>query len=220
VQEIARKSMTTATETDPFSLADTSHVNNQRHMKRATKSAMIHSTKTKDDLVKTAMWLTRSETLLSKDIVESSRTSKKDIENEMKSIASLIDESSEILSISKKLPNLIPPRPSVMQDGKQRQLSCPDFATICADSIGQSEPIVPTVTRKRSLTIDDSTPNSPTYPMKLLAALSSIAEPLITNNTGVAEDATVFVNFLHSVNNGQQGVTESLLYLIVFLLVP
>jgi hypothetical protein len=89
VQEIARKSMTTATETDPFSLADTSHVNNQRHMKRATKSAMIHSTKTKDDLVKTAMWLTRSETLLSKDIVESSRTSKKDIENEMKSIAIL-----------------------------------------------------------------------------------------------------------------------------------
>jgi hypothetical protein len=214
VQEIARKSSTTATETDPFSQADTSHVNNQRHMKRATKSAMIHSTKTKNDLVKTAMWLTRSESLLSKDIVESNSTSKKDIEDEMKSIASLIDESSEILSISKKLPNFLPPRPSVMQDGKQRQLSCPDF------SIGQSEPIVPTVTRKRSLTIDDSTPNSPTYPMKLLAALSSIAEPLITNNTGVAEDATVFVNFLHSVNNGQQGVTESLLYLIVFLLVP
>lgn len=49
--------------------------------------------------------------------------------------------------------------------------------------------------------------------MKLLAALSSIAEPLITNNTGVAEDATVFVNFLHSVNNGKEGVTESLFYL-------
>jgi hypothetical protein len=197
--------MTTITETDSYFLADTLHVNNQRHVKHATKSAMIHSTKTKNDLVKTAMWLNRSETLLSKDIVENN--SKKDIEDEMKSIASLIDESSEILAISKQLPNLLPPKTSFMQEGRQKQLSCPDFATISADCIGQSEPIVPTLTRKRSLTIDDSTPNSPTYPMKLLAALSSIAEPLITNNTGVAEDATMFVNFLHSVNNGQQGLS-------------
>ena len=197
--------MTTITETDSSFLADTLHVNNQRHEERATKSAMIHSTKTKNDLVKTAMWLSRSETLLSKDIVENN--SKKDIEDEMKSIASLIDESSEILATSKQLPNLLPPKTSFMQEGRQKQLSCPDFATISADSIGQSEPIVPTLTRKRSLTIDDSTPNSPTYSMKLLAALSSIAEPLITNNTGVAEDATMFVNFLHSVNNGQQGLS-------------
>jgi len=197
--------MTTITETDSYFLADTLHVNNQRYVKRATISAMIHSTKTKNDLVKTAMWLNRSETLLSRDIVENN--SKKDIEDEMKSIASLIDESSEILAISKQLPNLLPPKTSFMQEGRQKQLSCPDFATISADSIGQSEPIVPTLTRKRSLTIDDSTPNSPTYSMKLLAALSSIAEPLITNNTGVAEDATMFVNFLHSVNNGQQGLS-------------
>lgn len=131
--------MTTTTETDSYFLADTLHVNNQRHVKRATNSVMIHGTKTKNDLVKTAMWLNRSETLLSKEIVENN--SKMDIEDEMKSIASLIDESSEILAISKKLPNLLPPKTS---------LSCPDF------SIGQSEPIVPTLTltRKRSLTID------------------------------------------------------------------
>ena len=85
-QEIALKS---TTETDPFFLADTSHVNNQLHMRRATNSAMIHSTKTKNDLAKTATWLTRSETLLSKD--ESNSTNKKDIEDEMKSIVSLIE---------------------------------------------------------------------------------------------------------------------------------
>jgi hypothetical protein len=192
-------------------LANTSRMNilrgvSCRRLGRA-ENATIQSFDSKNDVTKAATWLTRAETLLSKNI--QSNHTQKDIEDEMKVIASLIQEAPEILAISTDLPRLLDRKnetePDTGLQANRKLHSCPELRilSLSSDEVRHCEQTISTPTagkRKRSLSNCHDAMDSPNNPMKILASLSSQAAPLNTNNTkAVAEDATVFVNFLQSV---------------------
>ena len=171
------------------------------------ENAIVQSSNSKNDIIKAATWLTRAETLLSKNI--QSNHIQKDIEDEMKVIASLIEEAPEILAISADLPKLLDPKkeiePGTRLQSNHKLHSCPELRILSSssDKVRHSEQTVSTPIagkRKRSLSNCNDAVDSPNNPMKILASLSSQAAPLNTNNTkAVAEDATAFVNFLQCV---------------------
>jgi len=187
----------------------------------------IHSDKAKKDITQTATWLERAEMLLSNKSTTESSQRQREIEEEMKEISRLITEGSgEILTISADLPNILNAEPKKSPQAPIHKLhSCPDLRILCSETeLRHSEQLVSTPTagkRKRLLSDDESIPDSPNNPMKLLASLSSQAAPVpidsnhnakraasssnsneseaVPNNNVDAEDAKTFVNFLQSV---------------------
>ena len=193
-------------------LANTSQSNilrslSSRRQMRRVENTTMESADTRNDVAKAATWLTWADYLLSKNI--QNKHVQKDIENEMKAIAKLIEEAPEILAISKDLPKQLGRKdhtdPSSGLQANQKLHSCPELRILSTSSaeVGHSEQTVSTPTagkRKRSISNCDDAMDSPTNPMKILASLSSQAAPLNTNNIQAgAEDATAFVNFLQSV---------------------
>jgi hypothetical protein len=181
-------------------------LSSRRQMRRA-ENAIIESD-SRNDVAKAATWLTWAEYLLSKNI-ENNHV-QKDIESEMKAIAVLVEEAPEILAISKDLPKRFGCKDHTDQSPGlqvyQKLHSCPELriiSTSSAEVIHSKETVyTPNAAGKRkwSMSSCDDAMDSPTNPMKILASLSSQAEPLNTNNIrAVAEDATAFVNFLQSV---------------------
>ena len=219
-QEMARKSMAAAAVSVASLLSDNLNLSflantSQSNILRGVscsrpgraENAIIQSSNTKNNITKAATWLTRAETLLSKNI--QSNHIQKDIEEEMKVIANLIEEAPEILAISTDLPKLLGQKketePGSRLQANQKLHSCPELRILSSssDEARHCEQTVSTPTagkRKRSLSNCNDAMDSPNNPMKILASLSSQAAPLNTNNTkAVAEDATAFVNFLQSV---------------------
>lgn len=178
-----------------------------RRQSRRAESAIIESADSRNDVAKAATWLTWAEYLLSKNI--ENNHIQKDIENEMKAIAVLIEEAPEILAISKILPQRLGCKdhvdPSPGLQVYQKLHSCPELrmSTSSAEVIHSKETAHPPTAaggRKRSMSSCDDAMDSPTNPMKILASLSSQAAPMNINNIqAVAEDASAFVNFLQSV---------------------
>jgi DNA repair ATPase RecN len=179
----------------------------------------IQRTNTRNEITKTAAWMEKAETLLTKE-TESNQMLQKDIEDEMKEIALLVEEAPAILAISSDLPKLLNSECNKTEStniGLQTSIhklnSCSDVRTLATESCTEYEQSITTATagkRKYNLCDDENTTtDSPNNPMKLLASLSSQAAPIVTKDDGDGcesketrvDDAKTFVNFLQSVVN-------------------
>jgi hypothetical protein len=153
---------------------------------------------TNNDMMKTATWLKRAEDILSQEI--DTNQDQNEIEEEMMVISSLVSDAPEVVTISKRLPQLLHTSNTIGGAGSQ----------ISQGSDSERNAVNWNESGLKGDAVDDS----PTYPMKLLASLSSQATPApiidanctttsfptSNNTTTVAtEDAEDFVNFLQSV---------------------
>ena len=161
---------------------------------------------TNNDMIKTATWLKRAEDILSQEI--DTNKDQNEIEEEMMVISSLVSEAPEIVTISKRLPKLFHTSNTI------GGASTTPKTTIPSSHISQGNDSERNAVKwNESGLKGDEVDDSPTYPMKLLASLSSQATPApiidtnctatrtTPNNTTTAatEDAEDFVNFLQSV---------------------
>ena len=158
-------------------------------------------TATSNDTIKTASWLKRAEDILSQEI--GTNQAENEIEAEMMVISSLVSEAPEILAISKQY--------TADDASSALNATIPSSRNITIDN--DIERIA--ATRNDSGTKGDEVDDSPSYPMKLLASLSSQATPVpiidanctattcptqsTSSTTAATEDAEDFVNFLQSV---------------------
>ena len=178
----------------------------------------IQSANLRDDITKTAAWMEKACALLTKE-TEGNHMLQKDIEDEMKEIALLVEEAPAIISVSSDLPKLLNSECNKTEStniGLQTSIhklnSCSDVRTLATESCTEYAQSITTATagkRKRDLCDDGNANDSPNNPMKLLASLSSQAAPIVTKDDGNGretrnhrvDDAKTFVNFLQSVVN-------------------
>ncbi len=157
---------------------------------------------TDNDIIKTASWLERAEDILSQEI--GTNQVQKEIEDEMMVISSLVSEAPEILAISKKLPKLLNTLNTI---GASSKATIPSSCTSVGDDLEHNA-----VKWSESGSKGDEVDDSPTYPMKILASLSSQATPVpiidanfattcptSSSTTAATEGAEDFVNFIQSV---------------------
>ncbi|KAL9191405.1 hypothetical protein ACHAXT_001111 [Thalassiosira profunda] len=213
-QEMARKSMAAAAVSAVTSICVNSRASQQLGgaglMPNAfgeSRANVVQSAKAKSDIAKTATWLDQAETLLARKAEGNLEQEK--IEQEMKELSVLIEESPAILAIAAELPKLLDDNKRDLLGDAHRLYSCPDLRTLSnSDSVEYSEKCGPTPhaggKRKRSMSNDGlDSPNN--NPMKLLASLSVQAAPvpIASSHDGnytpsSAEDAKALVNFMHS----------------------
>ena len=174
----------------------------------------IHSTNMRNGITKTAAWIEKAGALLTKE-TEGNHMLQKDIEDEMKEIALLIEEASDLPKLLNSECNTTTSNIG-LQTSIHKLNSCSDVRTLATNSdtdhIEQSITTATAGKRKLDLCDDENTNDSPNNPMKLLASLSSQAAPIVTKDDGNGsdsketrnhrvDDAKTFVNFLQSVVN-------------------
>ncbi len=159
-----------------------------------------------NDIIKTASWLERADDVLSHEI--GTNQVQKEIEDEMMAISSLVSEAPEVLAISKQLLKLLNTSKTI------GEASATTTTTTLKATIPSSHTSLGNDSQHNSVNWSESgskgdeVDDSPTYPMKILAFLSSQAAPVpiidascptSSSTTAATEDAVDFVNFIQSV---------------------
>ena len=197
-QKMSNKSLVDVAVLEASSMNVNANLHRQMSSPETENTQMVE---TNNEMRKTASWLKRAEDVLSKDI--GTTHVQKEIEDEMMVISSLVSEAEGIAGSR------------FGRDGKDDidGASTTTLKTPIPSShipIGNDSYHI-AVKLNESGSIEDEVNDSPTYPMKILATLSSQATPvpiidasLVTcatpsSTTVATEDAEDFVNFLQSV---------------------